>query len=110
MFTPMKMLVPAISHSPICMKAGEKEFTVHPSVLAVKEPIWCSSIHQDVLSIVQYIWSTWNIYKCRCMQSFMPSCGLLQLVELFDLEIHLQTAKNMKLKEAYIVQTVVTGN
>jgi hypothetical protein len=37
----MKMLVPVISHSPICMKAGEKEFTVHPSILAVKEPIWC---------------------------------------------------------------------
>src|ERR1700735_2215669 len=69
-----------------------------------------ASIHQDVLSMVQYIWSTCSIYKCSCMQSFMLSCGLLQLVELFDLEIHPQTAKNMKLKETYIEQIVVTGN
>ena len=44
------------------------------------------------------------------MQSFMLSCGFLQLVELVDLEIHPQTAKNMKLKETYVVQIVVTGN
>ena len=43
------------------------------------------------------------------MQSTMPFCHLLQLVELFDLEIHLHTAKNMKLKEIYFVQNVVTG-
>ena len=41
MFTLIKMLVLVVSHGPICMKAGGKEFTVHPSVLAVKEPNWC---------------------------------------------------------------------
>ena len=39
----------------------------------------------------------------------MPFCHLLQLVELFDLEIHLYTAKNTKLKEIYFAQNVVTG-
>ena len=32
------------------------------------------------------------------------------LVELFDLEIHLHTAKNMKLKQIYFAQKVVTDN
>ena len=41
MFTLIRMLVLVVSHGPICMKAGGKEFTAHPSVLAVKEPIWC---------------------------------------------------------------------
>ena len=44
------------------------------------------------------------------MQSSMPFCYLLQLVELFDLEIHPHTAKNMKLKQIYFAQNVVTGN
>src|SRR5882762_4036214 len=44
------------------------------------------------------------------MQSSMPFCYLLQLVELFDLEIHPHTAKNMKLKRIYFAQNVVTGN
>jgi hypothetical protein len=40
MFTPIETLVLVVSYGPISMKAGGKEFTVHPSVLAVKEPIW----------------------------------------------------------------------
>ena len=43
------------------------------------------------------------------MQSSMPFCHLLQLVELFDLEIHLHTAKNTILKDIYFAQNVVTG-
>jgi hypothetical protein len=34
----------------------------------------------------------------------------LQLVELFDLEIHPHTTKNMKLKQIYFAQNIVTGN
>jgi hypothetical protein len=41
MFTPIKMLVLVVSHSLICIEVEEKEFITHPSVLVVKEPIWC---------------------------------------------------------------------
>jgi len=48
--------------------------------------------------------------KVGGMQSSMLFCYILQLVELFDLEIHPHTAKNMKLKQIYFAQNVVTGN
>ena len=44
------------------------------------------------------------------MQSSMLFCYHLQLVELFGLGIHQHIAKNMKLKQVYFAQNVVTGN
>ena len=41
MFTPIKMLVLVISHSPICMETGGEKFTAHPSVLVVRVSNWC---------------------------------------------------------------------
>ena len=41
MFTLIKMLVLVVSHSPICMESGRKDFIAHPAVLTVKMPVWC---------------------------------------------------------------------
>src|ERR1700683_2111159 len=84
MFTLIKVLVLVVSHRPICVDTGGKEFTAHPSVLAVKEPIWCLnrftpvadgllmkllrhmgekhfSIYIKCAILVESRWNIWNI-------------------------------------------------
>ena len=60
MFTLIKMLVLVVSHSLICMEASRKEFTAHPCVLAVKEPIWCLNRFTPVADgLHMNLWGTW---------------------------------------------------
>ena len=54
------MLVLVVSHSPICMEAGRKEFTAHSSVLAAQELIWCVNRFTPIANgLHMKLWGTW---------------------------------------------------
>ena len=77
MFTPIKMLVLVVSHSSICMKARGKEFTAHPYVLVVREPIWCLNRVTTIADALHVkLWGTWvkntSMYVQSMEQNSLP--------------------------------------